>query len=203
MEANALYDLLESSVVPTFYERNRRDVPGAWVRMMKASMKKLAPRFCTDRMVAEYVERFYLASAARFSTRRAGAHDLTPELVAWKQRVVEHWRDVRVEAIEAAGPGAVKMGQPLSIEARVALGALRPEDVDVQLYHGLLDAKEELHDAQAVSMAHAGGGDGLSVYRCEVPFRRSGRHGYTVRVIPRHPGVLIPNELTSIRWAEV
>ena len=52
-------------------------------------------------------------------------------------------------------------------------------------------------------MEHVGFAEDVHSYTCKVPFRNSGRYGYTVRVIPRHRDVLIPNELEIIRWADV
>jgi glycogen phosphorylase len=57
--AGELYDLLESEVVPEFYERDAAGVPQRWVRRMKHSMRTLIPAFSATRMVAEYEERIY------------------------------------------------------------------------------------------------------------------------------------------------
>jgi starch phosphorylase len=59
-DADALYRLLEEEVVPAYYERNERNVPVRWVRMMKRSIETLVPAFNSDRMVREYVKRIYL-----------------------------------------------------------------------------------------------------------------------------------------------
>ena len=80
-------------------------------------------------------------------------------------------------------------------------GRLSPDDVDVQLYYGLMDARDELHDCASASMQHVESADGVHAYRADARFGKSGRFGYTVRVVPRRAGVLIPNELTAIRWA--
>ncbi|HEU5432402.1 MAG TPA: alpha-glucan family phosphorylase, partial [Thermomicrobiales bacterium] len=68
-EANAIYDLLERQVVPRYYDqRDERDVPTAWIRMAKESIRVIAPRFSAQRMVIEYIERLYLpAAAGRFA----------------------------------------------------------------------------------------------------------------------------------------
>ena len=58
VESQALYDLLEKEVVPTFYDRGPDKLPRRWVAKMKATMCKLAPRFNTNRMVREYAEIF-------------------------------------------------------------------------------------------------------------------------------------------------
>ena len=58
-DAEALYRLLEQEVVPTFTgDRDR------WLRMMLASIARLAPRFSMHRAVAEYAERYYLPAHA-------------------------------------------------------------------------------------------------------------------------------------------
>ena len=58
-DADALYRLLEEQIVPAFYERDEQGVPRRWVGMVKDAIRTVAPRFCTRRMVKEYVERMY------------------------------------------------------------------------------------------------------------------------------------------------
>ena len=71
----------------------------------------------------------------------------------------------------------------------------------MQLFSGVLDAKEELHDCRSITMNHVDSSDGVHAFEAEAKFPASGRYGYTVRVVPRRDDVLIPNELTVIRWA--
>jgi starch phosphorylase len=58
-DAGALYRLLEEQIVPAFYERDEQDVPRRWVGLVKEAIRTVAPRFCTRRMVKEYVETMY------------------------------------------------------------------------------------------------------------------------------------------------
>jgi starch phosphorylase len=64
-DADALYRLLESQVVPLFYKRDADDVPRGWVRVMKEAIRTSVPTFCTRRMVKEYTEQFYVPAAER------------------------------------------------------------------------------------------------------------------------------------------
>ena len=57
-----LYRVLESEVVPAFYELDPDGLPRAWIERMRASLRTLAPRFCATRMLREYVENAYSAS---------------------------------------------------------------------------------------------------------------------------------------------
>ena len=57
-----LYQLLEESVIPTFYDRDEFGIPRKWLQRIRNSMVTLIPQFNTDRMVSEYVERYYMKS---------------------------------------------------------------------------------------------------------------------------------------------
>lgn len=59
-DAQALYRSLENHVIPLYYQRSNDEIPHEFVRVMKAAIKSVAPRFNTRRMVKEYVSRFYL-----------------------------------------------------------------------------------------------------------------------------------------------
>jgi len=58
-EAESMYAILTSEVVPRYYDRDGQDIPRRWVAMMKRSIQTLVPLFSSDRMVAEYAERIY------------------------------------------------------------------------------------------------------------------------------------------------
>lgn len=62
--AEALYRLLETEVVPLYYERDSAGIPRRWAWMMKRAIATLAPRFNSDRMVSEYAEKIYAAARA-------------------------------------------------------------------------------------------------------------------------------------------
>jgi len=58
-DAESMYRVLAEEVVPRFYDRDENGIPLRWIAMMKRSIETLVPRFSSDRMVAEYVERIY------------------------------------------------------------------------------------------------------------------------------------------------
>lgn len=58
-DAESTYRVLADEVIPRFYDRDAEGIPRRWIAMMKRSIQTLVPRFSSDRMVAEYVERIY------------------------------------------------------------------------------------------------------------------------------------------------
>jgi len=63
-DAEALYRLLEEKVIPLYYDRPADGIPHGFVRMMKEAIRTVAPRFCTRRMLKEYLEKFYRPALA-------------------------------------------------------------------------------------------------------------------------------------------
>jgi glycogen phosphorylase len=63
-DAATLFDLIERELLPMFQDRDERDIPRAWVARVKRSLKTIGPRFGTDRMLREYLDRVYAPGAA-------------------------------------------------------------------------------------------------------------------------------------------
>ena len=69
-DARSLYDTLEYKIVPTFYDRDAKGLPRAWLASIRQSMASLAPTWSVHRMVHDYVESFYLPGACRAALAR-------------------------------------------------------------------------------------------------------------------------------------
>jgi starch phosphorylase len=59
-DVESLYETLEKSIIPLYYDRDQNDMSREWVARIKESLKTNIPQFSTRRMVKEYVERLYL-----------------------------------------------------------------------------------------------------------------------------------------------
>jgi starch phosphorylase len=200
-ESRAIYDLLEQEIVPLYYSRDKLELPRGWIGRMKASVKALAPRFSSHRMVMDYAERGYVPGMA---ARRALEKDNwkgARELAEWRARVREAWPKVRVNGIESQADGELKVGREFRVRANVDLGSLRPEDVAVEIASGPLDAEGKLQDAVSARMAPEGQNGAAHKFMAMVPCRASGRHGFAVRVLPNHPALIHPFDEGLISWA--
>ncbi len=63
VDAKALISLLETELVPLFYERDKAGVPRGWVKRAKDSLATIPAAFHSHRMVGDYVERAYIPAA--------------------------------------------------------------------------------------------------------------------------------------------
>ncbi|MFF0336090.1 alpha-glucan family phosphorylase [Streptomyces fimicarius] len=190
LESNALYALIEDRVAPRFYDRGAQGLPDRWIEMVRSTLVNLGPRVLAGRMVREYTERLY-APAAR--ARRALEPGAARELARWKAGVRAAWPDVAVDHVESvtdtAAGGSAELGATLALRARIALGGLDPDDVEVQVVAGRVDSGDAIADAQTFPLKPAGGQDLEDRWLYEGPLAldRTGPYGYTVRVLPAHP----------------
>jgi starch phosphorylase len=206
VEAQAAYELLEQEVVPLFYARGSDDLPRGWIAMMKAAMRELGPVYNTNRMVHEYVQRFYVPAATRFTRLTQDGGAAARALAAWRERIQNSWEGVGVVAVDAPA-AAVSVGVELPVRARVRLAGLTPQDVCVQLYDGPVDPDGRFSGGRVVAMAvvddegQHGPGDGVYTFTGTISCQSSGLHGYSVRVIPHHADLPSAFQPGLITWA--
>jgi starch phosphorylase len=58
-DAEAIYHLLESEIIPLYYRIDDDGIPHQWVKVMKEAIKSAGAGFSARRMVKEYVNKFY------------------------------------------------------------------------------------------------------------------------------------------------
>jgi starch phosphorylase len=63
-DAESLYTLLETEIVPAFYDRDERQIPRRWVQVVREAIRSNLPRFSTRRMLKQYILEMYAPAAA-------------------------------------------------------------------------------------------------------------------------------------------
>ena len=201
LEANSLFDLLETQIVPLFHRRGSHDLPLGWLARMKESLRTLGPFVGAHRMVRDYVEGLYLPAATRAGALAADGFGAARELAAYRARLREHWHRVHVDEV-TADEAIGDLGGDRPVEAVVALGALAPDEVEVQLIAGRVGQTGELEHPVVVTMRDDGAlDDNHRRYVGAAPLQVAGRMGVTVRVVPQHRLAGTAVDLGHVAWA--
>jgi starch phosphorylase len=214
IECQAMYDVLENEIIPLFYQRSVDNIPRAWIKRMKNSIRWIAPRFNTNRMVADYTRRFYNPAAARWRFLAAEAMTRVRAFSQWKADMRDAWPEFSIEdvSIDVVYDGAhsrldskqpqIKAGAQLRVKALVNLGSVDPGQVSVELYHGPVDTWGNIKEGIAIEMDHDSEANqgGLHGFTSAILCQHTGQHGVTVRVLPKHPDLVHSHELGLILW---
>ncbi len=198
-ESQALYNVLENSVVPCFYEEHEGELPKRWIQMMKASMKMAMKDFCSLRMVGEYEERYYIPIIHRLKTLLKKNGLEARNLALQEKRLHSLWKDIRIGLPVQTRKGPFRVGESFEVTVEVSLGELNPEEVFVELYNGHMKAVDALEGINTIPMTVVEDlGNGNYRYGCRVPCELSGRYGFTARATPAGDDYMknMPNLIT-------
>ncbi|MBI5832531.1 MAG: alpha-glucan family phosphorylase [Armatimonadetes bacterium] len=199
VESRALYDLLEREIVPIYYDREGDGPPREWVARVKNSIRTLAPVFNTNRMVLEYTRSFYMPSGIAFNALNQDGR--AKALADYKAKARAAWAGVHLVEVNGGDQSALVVGQKKPVTATVALGQLTADEVCVQAWYGRIDPRDEIVDGVAVNLTVQSCEGGRAVFAGDIPCAKSGRQGYQVRIIPKHPDLASPLTMGLVKWA--
>jgi starch phosphorylase len=193
-EADELYRILEQEAIPAFYDCGADGIPKHWVARMRQSMAELTPRFSTNRMLREYVERMYLPAASAFRGRLAdGAHQ-AERLCSWRRSLETLWPRIGFGRLELQ-----EQGGHTTFRVPVYLATLDPESVKVQLYAEPRDDEEPPVVHAMIRGQETADPAGGFYYSARIPAQRPAAD-FTPRVIPAFDGAMLPIEAQRILW---
>ena len=205
-DSSSIYEILEKSLIPLYYDRDENGIPVNWIKMMKASIKSLAAEFSTQRMVQEYTEKLYVPSMDRAQHAAEDYFGLAKRLAQWKQNIRMNWHQVSViggRVHDSQGNISIVSGEGRKIEAQVTLGNLRPEDVAVELYLGTMDNLGNITNGVAVPMQFdEETGDGTYKTSANLVLVDGGEYGYNFRILPASPDLSDKFEMRLVKWAD-
>jgi starch phosphorylase len=193
VEADELYRLLEEQVIPEFYQRNERGIPEKWVSRIRTSVATLAPEYSSNRMLRDYVEKYYLPASNLYHQRVDNQAATAKELALWQQQLEQHWSAIYMQNLQVESSDS---GHHLCLH--VYLDDLSAEHVRVEVYADRIGSIEPFCQLMERKSALQGAVNGF-VFEAIVPGDRP-VDDYTPRLVANHSFANIPAEEAHIKW---
>jgi starch phosphorylase len=96
----------------------------------------------------------------------------------------------------------MQRGDSLTVTAAIDLGALVPEELTVELYHGAVSNQSRgIEYAQRAEMKPVGREGSGYLFQVKVECTDTGWQGHTVRILPKHEALVHPYRTGLIKWA--
>lgn len=185
-EARDLLDIIENEVIPLYYERDGRGYSEAWVTMSKASMSSTIPNYNSQRMVMDYVEKFY--TRANQQCRRLLDQDREParQLAKWKAHVAEIWPAVTLRRLDES-TDRILSGNSLPIRVAASLAGLSAEDVIVECVVGTTARHKDFVAHEHFLLEPVGTNEkGETLFNLDMSPSLPGQQYYKLRMYPHH-----------------
>ena len=193
VEADELYRILEQQIIPEFYNRNERGIPEQWVTRIRASVATLAPEYSSNRMLRDYVEKYYLPASKLYHQRIDNQAATAKELALWQQQLEQHWSAIYMQNLQVETSDS---GHHLCLH--VYLDDCPVEYVSVEIYADGRDNNEPFCQIMKRKSTLQGAVNGY-IYEFTVPADRPA-DDYTPRLVANHYLVNIPAEESHIKW---
>ncbi|OUS15326.1 alpha-glucan phosphorylase [Gammaproteobacteria bacterium 50_400_T64] len=199
-ESRELLLCLEQEVVPLYYHREGSGYSEGWIEKSKNAMKSLIPQYNSQRMVVDYIRRFYVPASAQGGRLSKGVNlEKARELTQWKTKIREHWHGIHIELAQQPQASLFRDEQ-FHLLVNVALDGLEPEDVIVECLLG--EGSEDSfapHSVLALEFQSFNSA-GQAEYSLSISLDSSGSQSYMLRIFPYHSLLAHRFEMGFLKW---
>ncbi len=199
IESREMIDILEDEVIPTYFARGNAGYSPRWVQKSKNSMKTMMPEFNAQRMVGDYLQRFYGPATRQNWRINENNSEQAVHLARWKQKIRSCWSGVTLE-LSTSPATVIHTKQTMHIEVKVRLHGLTPEDLCVESLFGLNAHGEDLVNEVIHEFAYKHMDGEYAVFGLEFLPPRNGLLHYKVRMYPNNVFLSHPFEMGCMRW---
>jgi phosphorylase/glycogen(starch) synthase len=202
LDAETIYNIIETDIIPRFYERDTEGVPAAWLRMVKKAIAFINPGFTMKRMLDQYVEKFYIPLAQRSLDIKKDQCSMAAGIVAWKEKIARHWNDINVISVKVpdSTKRALRFEENFKVEVKLNRGELNAADIGIEVVFGqrVNDRMDDILFANPLKFKNDQ--KGVSTYTAEFGIDHAGVLDYAIRMYPSNPTIPYREETGMVRW---
>ena len=185
-EANELLDMLENEVIPLYYQRDGHGFSVAWIEKSKHAMESLIPAFNAQRMVMDYVQKFYTPAMSHGRKLAKDDYALAKELAEWKRKVRSSWSNVSIRRLDEPVEHIFR-DDAFEVKVAVNLDGLEPTDIVIDCLVGMVapDGSFERHSCFQLEYVERTEKN-EAIFRLSVTLAEPGKQSYMMRAYPYH-----------------
>ena len=200
LDAATIYSMLENQIVPLYFAKNSKGYSPEWIQYIKNSIAKIAPEFTMERMLHDYIDRFFLKEGKRTRLLKADQFAKAKEIAAWKEEFVSKWNDIEICSVSI--PDGLLYNPHVGEEYEMSVvldnkglgNCLGVELVIANVEEGNTEPYKTL-EMEPVQT------DGTKVtYKIQYQLNDSGVFRYSFRMYPKNPDLPHRQDLAYVRW---
>lgn len=202
LDAATIYTILENEIAPTFYDIDKATGHSAtWISYIKNTVAQVASNFTTNRMLTDYLNKFYIPQSERTKKLLADDYKIAREIAQWKKQVRREWEDIAVLS-QTQPEVSYNLSETTELQGTVVLniGDLKPEDVGVEILFAVTDKKHNLHITETFEYEAVDFKDGIVTYKTHVMPERTGMFQMATRIYPKNPLLPHRQDFGLVRW---
>ena len=203
-DSDSIYTMLEKRIIPSFYNRNEKDIPKEWINIMKESIITTGGRFSTSRMLVDYMEKLYMP-LCNLTNKYYTNLDSVTEFNKWKKNIYNEWDKIEIISCEEnINNKVINAGNSLNVKCLVKLPHVLKENISVEVFYGKVFNDEIKDNINIIPMklVDIDEQERLYKYAATIKLDVGGDFAYTFRVMPKHEMLLDSENLDLIKWGQ-
>ncbi|MCD8287584.1 MAG: alpha-glucan family phosphorylase [Porphyromonadaceae bacterium] len=200
LDAASIYAMLENEIVPLYFAKNSKGYSPEWIQYIKNSIAQIAPEFTTNRMLNDYIDRFYAKEAKRSKYLIADNYKKAKEIAAWKQMVAEKWDKIEVKEINMPEELHYQSCTGTTYDISVTLDRKGlPNCLGVELVVSqVIDGELQPYVTTELNVVKIEGD--LVTYALSYYVNKAGVFKYSFRLFPKNPDLPHRQDFAYVRW---
>ena len=202
LDAETIYNTLETEIVPMFYERDENGIPVQWVQWIKNNIAKIAPHFTNKRMMDDYFKQYYSLLFESSDMICKNEFSKAREISRWKSHIIRGWDSIEVisKKLMSNSGKSIRLGELFKAELTVDLNELSKSDFGVEVVFTQKNL-EGLPEIKSVyEMDSQINDQGQVIFSCEIPAKRTGKFNYAFRMFPNSDMLPHRQDFALVKW---
>ena len=150
----------------------------------------------------DYCNKFYFPALKNYRRIVKDDYAESKALAAYLSKLRQVWDNLKILNITSNAKPVMQRGDSITVNARIDLNTLKPEEILVELYHGSVsNHANEFENARRSVMKCVGQEGNAYKYQVKIETADTGMQGHTVRLLPIHEALVHPYRSGFIKWA--
>jgi len=156
-----------------------------------------------NRMLRDYIDRFYTKLYERSRKLRKNDYRLTREISYFKKQIMDQWQEIKVLSMELpdAGRDDLKVGENLSGSIQLDLNGIAVEHIGVEMV--IAERADETRGEKVlrkVELECASYKDSVANYKIDTQVGSSGQYEIGFRIYPKMEALPHRMDLPLVKW---
>ncbi len=202
LDAATIYNMLEADIVPLYYDKDKSGLSAGWIRYIKNTVAMVACNFTTNRMLGDYLEKYYMPLSSRGARLKADDFRIAKEIADWKRRMKRDWKNVEALSFVRfdSSHHSVFLGENIHSEVTLGIGDISPDEIGVEIIVATADLHGNIRIEVKYEMEPVEYKDGIAKYAVEIVPDRSGQFSIAGRFYAKHPELPHRQDFDLVRW---
>lgn len=202
LDAAVIYNLLESEIIPMFFDRPDDRIPREWIKWIKNNIAKVAPRFTNKRMLDDYFEQFYSRNFDFSEKLQSNNFANAKKLSSWKNHISKSWNSAEVVSFNVldTSDNSLLLGENFEAEITIDLKELSYGDIGMEIVfiQKSFESKDEINSIQEMEQIKKE--NNKVTFKIKIPVKKAGIYNYAFRMYPKHELLANRQNLPLVKW---